>query len=210
MAFQKKTSPTVESVVGQASVSLKKSVTELKDSLTVLEGLTTKSDELGLQIVAKEERIKELDVTFQEKLRAHNVEFDLKVKENSLKVVQETLTQHHLVTIPEQELKELEDTLKESKDSFDRRVKDEVSAATGALHGTYSNKEKLLEANFKAQEAENVARINSLTAEVVNLKAQVEDWKGQLVAERAASVQRAQHGAIHSINVGGQDSATRR
>lgn len=210
MAFQKKTSPTVETVVGQAAISLKKSLDEFKVGLSSLEALNSKMEDLGLQIVAKEERIKELDVTFQEKLRAHNVEFDLKVKENSLKVVQETLTQHHLVTIPEQELKELEESLKESKDSLDKRVKDEVTAATGALHGTFSNKEKLLEANFKAQEAENVARINSLTAEVVNLKAQVEDWKGQLVAERTASVQRAQHGAIHSINVGGQDSATRR
>lgn len=210
MAFQKKTSPTVESVVGQASASLKKSVSELKDGLNVLGGLAEKLEDLGLQIVAKEEKIKELDVTFLERLRAHNVEFDLKVKENSLKVVQETLTQHHLVTIPEQELKELEDTLKESKDSFDKRLKDEVSAATGAVHGSYSNKEKLLEANFKAQEAENVARINSLTAEVASLKIQVADWKGQLDAERTAATERTKHGAIHAINLGNQEATTRR
>lgn len=209
MAFQKKTSPTVEAVLGQAAVSLKKSLDEMKSGVAILETLQGKLEDLGLQVVSKEERIKELDVFYAEKVRAHNVEFELKVKESSLKVVEEALAQHHLVAVPKQELEGLQTELKDLTQSFDDKVKEKVSAATGAIASNLSHEKKLLEADFKAKEAENVARISSLESQNVSLTNQVVHWQRQLDEERKASIERAKAGSIGTLNVGSNETGRR-
>lgn len=209
MAFQRKTSPTVETVVGQAAASLRKSLDEVKSSVATLETLQSKLEDLGLQVVSKEERIKELDVFYVEKMRAHNVEFELKVKESSLKVVEEALAQHHLVAVPKQELAGLQTDLKDLTQSFDDKLKERVSAATGAIANNLNHEKKLLEADFKAKEAENVARISSLESQNVSLTNQVVHWQRQLDEERKASIERAKAGSIGTLNVGSNETGRR-
>lgn len=210
MAFQKKVnSTTTEAVLGQASASLKKGVIELKAATGVLETLETKAEELTLTIVSKEEKIKELDVVYAEKARQHDVEFGLKVKEDTLKTVKEVLALHKLMTIPEQELEDLRKGLSDCETEQDTRVKAEVAKASGAIAGNYDQRVKLLEAEYRAKEAGNLARIENLTSQVESYKHSIEEWKGQLDAERKASVERAKAGSIGTLNVGAQEAGRR-
>src|ERR1700748_2372068 len=186
----KKTSHTTEVVLGAASSSLRKGITELKEAAEHLESLHLKSDDLQLQVVAKEGQIEELSIAFAEKLRAHEVEFGLKVKENSLKVVEDTLSLHHLVAVPKQELELLKQEVQEWGVKFEDKVNEKVKASSGAIAGTFDQKTKLLEAEYKAKEAQNLASIESLKSQVTSLEGQIAVWKTQLDAERDASVQR--------------------
>lgn len=209
MAFQKKVSPTADAVIGVAASSLKKSLVELKTSVDTLSTLDSKLEEYQLQIASKEQKIEELDVLFREKQRQHSVELEMKVKEDSLKLVKEVLASQQLVTVPEHELKELKEEILELQINFDDRVKKEVGAAAGAISSAHATKEKLLEAEYRAKEAGNLASIQSLTSQVANLTTQVEGWKLQLDKEREASVDRAKAGAIGAINIGANETGRR-
>lgn len=209
MTFQKKANVTTEVVIGQAAVSLAKGLAELKSAVSTLETLQSKSDELQLQIVAKEEKVKELEVDYAEKQRAHQVKFDLNVRENSLKVIKEVLTEHQLVSVPEQELNDLRKGLETCQLEQDKRVKAEVAAAAGAISSNYEQKVKLLEAEYKAKEAGNLAKIENLTSQVTSLQHSVEEWKRQLDEERKASVERSKAGSIGTINLGNQEAGRR-
>lgn len=208
MTFKKK-SVTADAVVGLAASNLKKSVFELKTGLASLETLTGKVEELDLQIVSKEQKIEELNTIYNEKLRQQSVDLGLKAKEDALKLVQETLALNKLVTISEDELKELKEDLIELQVSLDERVKKEVNSVTGSLHGSFANKEKLLEAEYKAKEAQNMATITAQGNTINQLNGQIESWKKQLDDERKASVDRAKASAVGSINVGAGETGRR-
>lgn len=206
VAQSKKASVSSEVVIGAAAASLKKGLGELKNVVEELLSLEEKSSQLQLGIAGAEDKLKELDVQFVEKLRAHNVEFDLKVKERAMQVVEQVLGSQHLVAVPKQELDTLNSSLTKWQTDFETIVKKEVASASGAIAGNFSQKEKLLEADYRAKEAQNLASIEGLKLQVQSLMVQVEDWKDQLVAERAASVEKSKAGAIGAINVGTQDA----
>lgn len=199
----KKVSATADAVVGLVSKKLSVVVKELQTSTTQLVSLSEKSEDLSDVIASKEEHIKALGVEYAEKRRVHEVEFGLKVKEDTLKVVEEVLASHHLVSVPKQELEDLKKEFTDLQTSFDDRVKSEVGRATGIAKSQFESAQKLLEAQFQTKEAENTASIKSLNIQVADLKNQIEGWKAQLNDERKASVDRAKAGSIGTLNVGG-------
>lgn len=202
VAKNKKASLSSEVVMGQASANLKKGLTELKAVAEKLETLQNTSDDLQLTIAEKEGKIEELNVQFAEKQRAHEVELGLKVRESIQKVTDSFLDSHQLVAVPKQELDSLKSANLEWELKFDERVKQEVAKASGGIASNFTQKEKLLEADYRAKEAQNLASIKTLEAQVVTLTTQNKQWEAQLNAERQASVERARHGAVGSINVG--------
>lgn len=203
---KKKANATTEVVVGSAAAKLNKGLAELKGTVEELQSLNMKAEDMQLAVVAGEERIKELETEFNEKLRAHNVEFELKVRENSLNVVREVLDSQQMVAVPKQELEQLRKELEELLRTTDERVKKEVGQATGIITARFDGEKKLLEAEYKAKEAQNLASIESLKTQVTSLQEQITMWKGQLDSEREASVKRAQAGSIGTLNVGGQEA----
>jgi len=200
--MSKKTSTAVEAVVGSASKKLSTVVEEMNKISQVLTGLSGKSEDLSDEIAQKEARIKALDVEYTEKLRAHDVEFGLKVKESALKTAEEILALQNLVSVPKQELENLQKGFTDLQTSFDDRVKSEIGKATGIAKSQFEAEKRLLEAQFATKEAENKASIINLNAQVATLTTQATEWKKQLESEREASVKRAQAGSVGTINVG--------
>lgn len=202
MTFVKKSTPVTESVTGAAAASIKDSVSKLTIGLEEVKKLPELLDNLGLQIAAKEDKLKELDVTFAEKQRQHSVEFGLKVKEDSGKVVAEILASQHLVAMPKAELDGLHTKLKTLETDFDKEVNLKINAATGAMSREFKHKEELLLSQQRTEQAENLGKIASLGSKVEVLTEQLTIAQNQLTAERAAGVERAKAGSIGNINIG--------
>lgn len=209
---KKPSRPTVktEVIVGAAAELAKRAANSLKESLAKFEELMSTSETQQLKIAEQEEKINELGTSYAEKLRAQEVEFDLKVKADSNKVVKELLGSQNLVAVPTEEYdalkKELSDLEKDFEDETAAAVKKETSIAYGRLE----NEKKLLEANFAAKEAENRAEIINLKAMNEQLREQAGLWKQSLDDERAAGIERAKAGSIGSINVGDSQGSSKR
>lgn len=200
----KKVSPIAEASYAAATRKLASTVNEIQVVVNNLNNLSATSEDLSDAIASKEERIKSLDGEYAEKRRSHNVEFELKVKEDGLKVAENILASQSLVAVPKHELEGLRKDFTDLQTGFDDKVKAEVGKATGIVKSHFESTQKLLEAQFQTKEAENIASIKSLNVQVIDLKNQVEMWKAQLNDERKASVDRAKAGQIGTLNVGSQ------
>lgn len=202
MTFVKKSTPVTESVTGAAAASIKDSVIKLTLGLEEVKKLPELLDNLGLQIAAKEDKLKELDVILAEKHRQHSVEFGLKVKEDSGKVVAEILASQHLMAVPKAELDGLHAKLNNLVTDFDKEVSAKTNAAIGAITREFKHKEELLLSQQRTEQAENLGKIASLGSKVEILTEQLTIAQNQLSAERAAGTERAKSNSIGNINFG--------
>lgn len=202
MAFTKKATVATEGILGAAAVSIKDSVGKLTEGLSKLENLASHTDDLSLQIAAKEDELLELDVAFKNKVSQHSVEFGLKVKEDQKALVEQVLGSQHLMAVPKADLEALKQELKDYETTFDKKVAEKVAAATGAMSREFKHKEELLLSDHKASVAEDKGKINSLTNEVSVLNSQLKIAQQQLADERQAGIERAKAGSVGSINIG--------
>lgn len=209
MTFVKKSTPATEQVVGAAAASIKDSVAKLVSGLEEVKKLPELLASLELQIAAKEDKLKELDVEYANKQKQHSVEFGLKVKEDSGKVVSEILASQHLVAIPKAELDQLHKNLDEYESTFDKKVSEKVHAASGAIAKDFQHKEALLAITHKADTAEKDGKIASLSNEVTVLNAQLLIAQKNISDERNAGTERAKSNAIGNITIGGSEGNKR-
>ena len=70
------------------------------------------------------------------------------------------------------------------------------------LENQYQSAQKLAEAEAKAKEAQNVAQITNLEAQLKFANQQTEQWREALTAERNAGIERAKASAVGSISIG--------
>lgn len=205
MAFQKKTSASSEVVLGSAAVSLKKFLAEINVANTAatvaINNLTEQSEALQLKIASQEDALEALETQFQEKTRAASVEFQVKLKADKLTTAIQVLSDEGKVAVASDVWKAMGENLEMYKTKFEEKVKADVEGATRGIASAYTQKEKIMEAEFKAKEAGNLAAIENLRGQVEFLNSQVALWKKALDDERNASVERAKHGAAN-VNVG--------
>jgi chorismate mutase len=202
MSTKRKASVTSEIVIGQAASKLTKAVAELTSATSEIAGLVEKSETLSLEIAGKEDKIVELDTQFAEKKRQLEVSLDLDMKSKTQTVVLEYLRQNNQVAVASNAVSTLEAQVEDLQTKFEQNVRAEVAKAVGSLKATHESEIKLLNAEYKAKEAENLSKIGTLTEKNDFLQKQVDQLFKQIDLERNAGVQRAQAGSIGSINVG--------
>lgn len=191
MTFQKK-SVTAEPVVGQAAVELKRAATAVMAAVGHVDGLEERAAGLQLTISSKEDRIKELDVTYTELKRQKDVELALDIKANKDKAVSEVLTANGMVAIAQVDLDKVKKELADLKEAFEAKVDESVKKVVGAMEGNYKQRSAIMDAEFKAKEAGNIAQIESLTRQVTAMQAENTRLYAAIDAEREASIKRAQ------------------
>jgi hypothetical protein len=201
----KKTNATTELVLGQAAQNIKKAVAELVTATEAVKQLESKGEELTLLVANKEEAIATLDIQFKEKERQLNVDLDLSFKAHTDKVVTEYLKSVNKVAVPTSELNDMKKELDTTKANFEATVKKEVAVAVNSVKSNYESDIKLMNAEYKAKEAENLSKIGVLAEKNSFLEKQVEQLYAQLNAERSAGIERAKAGSVGSINVGSTD-----
>lgn len=201
MATAKKQTATSEAVVGQAAVNFKKAVTEVKLALAGIDNLETKVEENQLRIAQQEAKIAELTVDYAERKRQADVDLAIRVKNDKAMVVGEVLNEEGKIAISKEELRTLENELDTLKRDFDEKVKKANSEAHGKAQGDLKYEKTLMEAEYKAKEAGNLSKIESLTDKVTFLEVQNQNLLDQMEAERKANVEKSKHSAIGSVNV---------
>ncbi len=191
-----------EMVLGAAALMIKKSVDSLHAAVDTVSKLSEQAENYQGLIAQKEDRVKELDVEFAEKKRQKDVELQISVRADEDKMVTDILVKHNKVAVDATELTELKASVeKNEKEISDDKAK-AIAMATSAMSKDHKNEIALKDSEFKATQAQSVARIESLTSEVTFLRGEVASWKGALDAERSASVERSKANAIGSLNVG--------
>jgi predicted RNase H-like nuclease (RuvC/YqgF family) len=198
----KKTSASSEIVFGQAAQQINKAVTELGNATSTINQLVSQVEELTLQISNKEAEIAELEVRYAEKARQAEVDFNLNIKANQERVVNEILRSNGMESISSAELKALRQELEATKANTDAEIKKQVAAATNAMKTTFENDLRFIQSENKAVAAENASKIGVLAEKNKFLEDQVTKLYLQLDAERAAGIERAKAGSIGNITVG--------
>lgn len=198
----KKTSVSSEIVFGQAAQQITKAVAELNNATSTVSQLVSQIDELSLQISNKEAQIAELEVQYAEKARQAEVDFNLNIKANQERVVNDILRSNSMVSISSTELNSLREELAATKAGADAEIKKQVSAATNAMKSQFENDLRFIQSENKAVAAENASKIGTLTEKNKFLEEQVTKLYSQLDAERAAGIERAKAGSIGNITVG--------
>lgn len=195
----KKQSVSTEIVLGQAANNFKKALGELRTAVSGCEGLEEKLENLQIEIAAKEDKIKELETQYSEKKRQAEVDLKLSIQASEESTVARVLADQGMIGISKEEVTKLSSELQTLKTNFDDQLKKETQKAYSQANGDYKSRESLLEAEYRAKEAGNVARISALEEKVVFLEKQNADLLAQLSAERQAGIERSK--ATPTVNV---------
>jgi hypothetical protein len=197
----RKASVTTEVVLGKAAQQIAKAVSELNAATESVNQLTSKTEDLTLQVANKEEAIAALEVEYNERKRQSDVDLQLTMKSSAERLVNEYLTSNGYVSISANELNSLRSELEQTKSTTEAQIKKEVATVASTLKSQYENEIKLIQSENKAISAENAAKIGTLATQNKFLEDQVTKLYLQLDAERAAGIERAKAGSVGSINV---------
>jgi len=200
----KKGTLTTETVLGTAAQQMTKAASEINSAISSLNELTSKAEELTLLVANKESQISELDVQYGEKARQAEVSFEINMKENAEKVINNFLATNGKVSISTDELNSLKKELADTKANTESETKKQVAQVANSLKSQYENDIRFLQSENKAVAAENASKIGVLAEKNKFLEEQVTKLYQQLDAERSASIERAKAGAVGQINVGSE------
>jgi predicted RNase H-like nuclease (RuvC/YqgF family) len=198
----KKASASTEIVLGQAAQQISKAVNELNAATETVNKLATQAEELTLQVANKEAQISELEVQYAEKARQAEVDFNLNVKANSQRVVNEILREGGMESISSAELKALRQELADTKAGAEAETKKQVAIVSSTLKAQFDNDLRFIQSENKAIAAENASKIGVLAEKNKFLEEQVTKLYTQLDSERQAGIERAKAGSIGNITVG--------
>jgi len=198
----KKASASTEIVLGQAAQQISKAVSELNAATETVNKLATQAEDLTLQVANKEAQISELDVQYAEKARQAEVDFNLNVKANSQRVVNEILREGGMESISSAELKALRQELADTKAGAEAETKKQVAIVSSTLKAQFDNDLRFIQSENKAIAAENASKIGVLAEKNKFLEEQVTKLYTQLDSERQAGIERAKAGSIGNITVG--------
>jgi predicted RNase H-like nuclease (RuvC/YqgF family) len=198
----KKASASTEIVLGQAAQQISKAVNELNAATETVNKLATQAEELTLQVANKEAQISELEVQYAEKARQAEVDFNLNVKANSQRVVNEILREGGMESISSDELKALRQELADTKAGAEAETKKQVAIVSSTLKAQFDNDLRFIQSENKAIAAENASKIGVLAEKNKFLEEQTTKLYLQLDAERNAGIERAKAGSIGNITVG--------
>ena len=198
----KKASASTAIVLGQAAQQISKAVNELNAATETVNKLATQAEELTLQVANKEAQISELDVQYAEKARQSEVDFNLSMKANQDRVVNDVLRSNGMESISSAELKALRQELADTKAGAEAETKKQVAIVSSTLKAQFDNDLRFIQSENKAIAAENASKIGVLAEKNKFLEEQVTKLYTQLDSERQAGIERAKAGSIGNITVG--------
>jgi hypothetical protein len=192
-----------ESIIGASANKMETAVKNIIDaSSTVLPNLVKQVTDLTLKIADGEEKVASLQNEYKV-LRA-NQEFELMnaYRTDRERFVSTYLAENKLVSIDSQVLSQTQQELQKLKADFATSVKEEITKAEARAAAQKATEMKILDAEYRAKEAENKASITQLTSQLEFVQSQAKLWKESLDKEREAGTERQKHSAVGSINLG--------
>lgn len=202
MSNKAKGTAKTEAIIGTAATKLAaavKSITEAASTAVQLEGQLT---DYNLKVSDLEGKIGSLETEYSQKKAEKEFQLGLDYKTDRQKFAEAFLKENNMVAIVVEEDTKLRTEFNALKSEFDQKVNAEIGKARGIMENQYKNQVALNEAEYKAKEAQNLATINQLKAQLEFSEKQAELWKTSLDEERKAGVERAKASAIGQLTVG--------
>lgn len=193
-----------EAIIGAASNKIVTATKSLNDAVSTALKLVETLDDNALKIADQEEKLSNLNTEYSNKKTQQTIDLELAYKADKKRFVDEYLTDNGLVYVEKAKYDALAESVTEWEEKFNDKVNAEVGKATGMARREAENAQKLAEANYQAKEAQNLAKIQNLEAQLQFANQQTTHWQNQLNEERKASVERAKASAVGSITVAGQ------
>lgn len=190
-----------ESIIGAASNKMVSATKALNDAVAQAVKLSSTMDENALKIADQEEKLTNLQTEYSNKRAQGKIDLDLAFKADQKTFVDKYLSENGLCSVPTDEYSELKLVNGEWETKFEEKVREETSRAYANAKRDSENEKKLLDAQYQAKEAQNLAEIKNLQSQLSFASQQAKQWETQLNAERQASVERAKAGAVGNINV---------
>ena len=185
-----KGTPKTEAIIGAASNKIVTATKALNDAVATAVKLTETLDENALKISEQEEKLTNLQTDYANKRTQHKIDLDLAYKADQQVFAEKYLTDKNLVAVSKEDYQDLQTELQVLKTEFDQKVRAEVGKAEGMANARAESANKLANAEYRAKEAENLAKINSLEQQLKFANEQAASWQKQLESERQASIER--------------------
>lgn len=190
-----------EAIIGAASNKFVTAKNALQDAVAQALKLTESMDENALKIADQEDRLTGLQTEYSNKRTQMEIDLDLAFKADRKRFAEQYLVENGMIAVNKAAYEEQGFKLVEWEEKFDEKVSTEVGKAKGMAEARANDAAKLAEAQYQAKEAQNLAKIQNLEAQLSFATQQAKQWENQLNEERKASVERAKAGAVGSINV---------
>ncbi len=198
-----KGTPKTEAVIGTAATKLSAAVKSILEAAQIAPKLEEQLTAYNLKVTDLEGKIAGLQQEYDNKKQQHEIDLGLQFKAAQRKFAEAFLTENGQIAVIVEEDKKVKEELAALKASFNDEVSKKVAAATNAIQSNVDNKIKLLEAEYKAKEAGNIAEIANLKSQLAFANDMANKWETQLNDERKASVERSKSQSA-TVNVAGQ------
>ena len=173
-----------EAIVGTAAAKLTAATTNLKSAVETATKLVEIVETQTLQIAVQEEKLANLTTEYTNKKNQQDIELRQAFQAEQKACADTYLNDNNLVAVDKTKYQELETSLTTLKSEFDAKLASEVGKAKGIATTEAANAAKLAEAEYKAKEAGNIAKIENLQAQLIAANNTADQWKTQLDEER--------------------------
>ncbi len=196
--------PAAEKIAITSTTKLQKSVEELSKVVDGLKHTVNIHDDLTQAIAEKEQTFQALETKYAEEARRRQVDLDLSFREIEAKKVDEVLARQSKIAVVKADFETLTAAYTALKTDFAKQLDAESGKIKGMESARAAAAIKEAQLEMAVKEAQNSATINTLEDKIDLLNTQVEDYKGQIIAERQARVQEAQArgAAMVTVNSG--------
>lgn len=198
---KKKGTAKTEQIIGTGLAKVDQSIKGLKSAVAELETLAGIIEKQSLQIADNQLKISELDVNFKEEKRQRTVQLEQDMKEQGLHLATGIFLAEGKLAIHKDELSSLTARATKNEEESKNALNTAVAIATSAQKSKYESDLKVLQAEQKAAEAQNNAKLAQSEAQIKFLAEQVVMWKTQLEEQRKAETERSKNQAVGTINV---------
>lgn len=186
-----------EMVIGTAATKLSAAVKSILEAAQIAPKLEESLTEYNLKVTDLEGKISSLEQEYANKRTQHEIDLGLSYKATQKEFATKFLGENGLIAVVVEEDRKVKDELTALKANFTQEVASEVAAAAGSIKSSYDQTVKVTEAEYKAKEAGNIAKIENLTSQLAFINEQANSWKEQLNSEREANVKKSANSAVH-------------
>jgi hypothetical protein len=167
----------VDGVFSEASKKITSLTGDLNKVTDSFAGLSEKPQEILDKVILAEQEMNEKLADFKNKEEEAKIELSLKVKANADGVLQTLAKERKLELVPADELSNLKKSAEVNEKALDVAVEEAIRDTTDSLNQKFDNEKALIQAQNATKEAENVAKIQSLQAQLKS----TQDENGRLV-----------------------------
>ncbi len=190
-----------EVIIGAAANKLSKAVADARAAIEAATGLEAVIEENTIKVSDLENKIASLETSYAQKKSEQEFNLDMEFKTNQKKFVEDFLRSENLVSVPKDKYEGQVSELEALKANMDQKIATEVAKVASSKDAQLKSEKALMESEYKAREAGNLAKIESLEERLEFANQQTKMWKEALDAERTAGVDRAKASAVGAVNI---------